>query len=111
MPEFLARDLPALDLDLINFPKGTPVNLIMNLHAKDVKTVLQAYVEGVLQGQPREKFAELRTRNHALGQQRLMEKLIEVNVCPDFIEDRGHTYGRELNDEDKRALIEYIKHF
>ena len=73
--------------------------------------MLQAYVDGVLQGQPREKFAELRTRNHALGQQRLMEKLLEVNMCPDFIEDRGHTYGRELGDDDKRALIEYMKHF
>ena len=61
MPEF--ADLPGLDLDLINVPKGTPVNLIMNLHPKDVKTVLQAYVDGVLQGQPRERFAELRTRN------------------------------------------------
>src|SRR5207244_325139 len=88
MPEF--SDLPGLDLDLINVPKGTPVNLIMNLHVKDVKTVLQAYVDGVLQEQPREKFAELRTKNHALGQQRLMEKLVEVNMCPDFIEDRGH---------------------
>ena len=83
----------------------------MNLHAKDVKTVLQAYVDGVLQGQPREEFAELRTKNHALGQQRLMEKLVEVNMCPDFIEDRGHTYGSELSDDDKRALIEYMKQF
>ena len=109
LPEF--ADLPGLDLDLINVPKGTPVNLIMNLHAKDVKAVLQAYVDGVLQGQPQEKFAELRTKNHALGQQRLMEKLLEVNMCPDFIEDRGHTYGRELSDDDKRALIEYMKYF
>src|SRR5207248_10360185 len=43
MPEF--ADLPGLDLDLINVPKGTPVNLIMNLHVKDVKAVLQAYVD------------------------------------------------------------------
>src|SRR5580704_5386952 len=111
MPEFLARDLPALDLDLINVPKGTPINLIMNLHAKDVKVVLQAYVDGVLQGQPREKFAELRKKNHAHGHRRLMEKLLEVNMCPDFIEDRGHAYGSELSDEDKRALIEYMKYF
>jgi hypothetical protein len=109
MPEFAG--LPGLDLDLINVPKGTPVNLIMNLHVKDVKDVLQAYVDGVLQGQPREDFAELRTKNHALGQRRLMEKLVEVNMCPDFIEDRGHTYGRELGDDDKRALIEYMKSF
>jgi hypothetical protein len=109
MPEF--ADLPGLDLDLINVPKGTPVNLMMNLHAKDVKAVLQAYVDGVLDGQPRDKFAELRKKNHAQGVQRLMDKLVEVNMCPDFIEDRGHTYGRELPDEDKRALIEFIKHF
>jgi hypothetical protein len=109
MPEF--ADLPGLDLDLINVPKGTPVNLLMNLHAKDVKTVLQAYVDGVLQDQPREKFAELQKKNQAQGHKRLMEKLVEVSMCPDFIEDRGHTYGRELSDEDKRALIEYMKYF
>src|SRR5260370_15062685 len=95
MPEY--SDLPGLDLDLINVPKGTPVNLIMNLHAKDVKVVLQGYVDGVLQGQPKEKFAELRKKNHALGHKRLIEKLVEVNTCPDFIEDRGHTYGPELS--------------
>jgi hypothetical protein len=32
-------------------------------------------------------------------------------MCPDFIEDRGHTYGRDLSNDDKRALIEYMKHF
>src|SRR5438874_13555441 len=78
MPEF--SELPGLDLDLINVPKGTPVNLIMNLHVKDVKAVLQAYVDGVLQDQPREKFAELRKQNQALGQRRLMEKLVEVST-------------------------------
>src|SRR5262249_30883929 len=41
IPEF--SDLPGLDVDLINVPKGTPVNLIMNVHVKDVKGVLQAY--------------------------------------------------------------------
>jgi hypothetical protein len=41
----------------------------------------------------------------------MMAKLIEVNTCPDFIEDRGHTYGRDLSDQDKRALIEYVKYF
>ena len=39
------------------------------------------------------------------------EKLLEVNICPDFIEDRGHTFGRDLSDQDKQALIEYMKYF
>ena len=109
MPEF--ADLPGMDCDLINVPKGTPVNLIMNVHAKNVKSLLQAYVDGVLQGQPKTQFVELRKKNHDLAHQRLMEKLIEVSTCPDFIEDRGHTYGSELSEADKRALIEYMKHF
>ena len=83
----------------------------MNVHPRDVKAVLQAYVDGVLQGQPRTKFAELRIKNRDAAHQRMMEKFLEVNVCPDFIEDRGHTYGRELSDQDKRALIEYMKYF
>ena len=109
MPEF--SDLPGLDLVRVTVPKGTPVNLLMNLHAKDVKTVFQAYVDGVLQGQPRAKFAELRAENHDTAIRRMMEKMLEVNVCPDFIEDRGHTYGSQLSDDDKKALIEYIKYF
>jgi hypothetical protein len=41
----------------------------------------------------------------------LLKKLLEVKTCPDFIEDKGHYYGHQLNDEDKRALIEYMKYF
>jgi hypothetical protein len=109
MPEF--ADLPALEVDLLRVPKGTPINLIMNLHPRDIKAVLQAYVDGILQGQPRGRFAELRVKNHAAAQQKMMNKLLEVNTCPDFVEDRGHIYGRELSNEDKRALIEYMKYF
>jgi len=32
-----------------------------------------------------------------------------VSKCPDFVTDRGHTYGSTLPDADKRALIEYLK--
>jgi hypothetical protein len=34
-----------------------------------------------------------------------------VDNAPDFIEDRGHTYGAQLADADKRVLIEYVKTF
>ena len=60
---------------------------------------------------PKEKFAELQPKNNAVALQRMMAKLLEVNTCPDFIEDRGHTYGRDISDQDKRALIEYVKYF
>ena len=98
-------------IDLLRIPSGTPIDLLMNVHPKDIKDVLQAYVDGILAGQPHEKFAELRARNHDAGIQQMLKKLLEVNQCPDFIEDRGHTYGRELSDDDKRALIEFMKTF
>jgi hypothetical protein len=109
LPEF--ADLPGLDVDLLQVPKGTPINLVMNVHPKDIKAVLQAYVDGVLQGAPREQFAQLRTKNHDVAMQQMIAKLLEVNMCPDFIEDRGHTFGSDLSDDDKRALIEYVKYF
>lgn len=109
LPEF--ADLPALQVDALRVPKGTPINLLMNVHPKDIKAVLQAYVDGVLQGEPKAKFAELQPKNHYAGLDKMMQKLLEVNLCPDFVEDRGHWYGRDLSTEDKRALIEYMKLF
>ncbi len=41
----------------------------------------------------------------------LSPKLIKANKCPDFIEDKGHYFGTNLSDSDKRALIEYLKTF
>ena len=92
-------------------PKGTPINLLTNVHPKDVKSVLLAYINGVLDGRPKSEFNQLRTINQAKGQAAMLMRLLEVSTCPDFIEDKGHYYGHDLSDEDKWALIEYIKHF
>ena len=37
--------------------------------------------------------------------------LLEASLCPDLVEDRGHYFGTDLPDDDKRALIEFIKTF
>jgi hypothetical protein len=42
---------------------------------------------------------------------RLVPMLMKANKCPDFIEDRGHLFGTELSDADKRALIALLKTF
>jgi hypothetical protein len=34
-----------------------------------------------------------------------------MDNAPDFVQDRGHTYGAGLADADKRALMEYMKMF
>jgi len=35
--------------------------------------------------------------------------LFAMSKCPDLIMDHGHTFGSNLPDDDKRALIEYLK--
>ena len=41
----------------------------------------------------------------------ILSRLLARNLAPDFIADRGHTFGAELPDADKRALIEFMKTF
>jgi hypothetical protein len=44
--------------------------------------------------------------------------LLQVSKCPDFVVNRGHYFGTSffkeeapLSDDDKRALIEFLKTF
>jgi hypothetical protein len=87
------------------------MNLLTNINPRDAKAVLQAYIDGVLDGHPKDQFNQLLTVNAAKGQTALVKKMLEVSTCPDFIEDKGHYYGHQLSDDDKRALIEYMKYF
>jgi hypothetical protein len=103
--------LEGMDLKLMMFPKGTPVNLLMNLHPKSVPALFEAYVKGVLDGAPRTQFKSLIDRRRDAGMRALTQKMLEESTCPDFIEDRGHTFGSELSDEDKQALIAYAQTF
>jgi mono/diheme cytochrome c family protein len=48
---------------------------------------------------------------HISGTGHLNELFLLVDNAPDFVQDRGHTFGSKLPDEDKRALIEYMKLF
>ena len=38
-----------------------------------------------------------------------MNELLKLSEYPDLVEDHGHEYGADLNDDDKKALIEYLK--
>src|SRR6185312_4571003 len=47
-----------------------------------------------------------------------LEQMLELSQCPDFIVNRGHYFGTStftgepgLSDEDKRALIAFLKTF
>jgi hypothetical protein len=61
------------DAALLRVPKGTPINLLTNVHPKDVKSVLLAYINGILDGRPKSEFNQLRTVTHAKGQAAMLK--------------------------------------
>ena len=90
-------------------PAGTPINLIANLEPSfwDMLTLV-----------PRIKASLDRIHDEKLDDEaakkvfaNLVPDLIKANKCPDFIEDKGHYFGTDLTDNDKRALIEFLKTF
>jgi hypothetical protein len=41
----------------------------------------------------------------------LIDTLVGLSKCPDYVVNRGHYFGADLSAEDKDNLIAYIKHF
>ncbi|OJT20532.1 hypothetical protein BO221_31565 [Archangium sp. Cb G35] len=94
-------------------PKGTPVNLLANTNlelsglGKDIELAeLLLKISSALNDIKRDKL------EGEAASDRLMElvpDLYKLNSCPDFVEDKGHYFGTDLPDVDKKALIEYLK--
>ena len=111
--EFVPKPLPALaDADgyvkIGMIPKGTPVNLIANLEPDfQHADVFLKIAEKLIKIHRDNLSSEAATAELT----KLVPELIAVNKCPDFIEDKGHYFGTDLSDNDKRALIEYLKTF
>jgi hypothetical protein len=108
-------------------PPGTPINLLANLNirpedqdlldriqhdrkllelAVKIKRDLKALGDNPSDDDARRVFANL------------VEPLMNLSKCPDYIVNRGHYFGTSyfkeepgLSDEDKRALIEFLKTF
>ena len=74
-------------------PKGTPVNLLANADLEITS------------------IAKARELAAVLKKERPVAELMALSSCPDFVEDRGHYFGTNLPDADKRALIEFVKTF
>jgi hypothetical protein len=100
----------------IRIPAGTPVDLLANIN---VYAALQpgGLLETLKQlNQHPELLVRLvqALKNKGQYDQQLeafLPLLLARNQSPDFIQDHGHTFGAELPDNQKRALIEYMKTF
>jgi len=127
------------DVELGPIPKGMPVGLLSNTrlraesedpaaqaaHLRDVAKVMLA-LKADLSSSAGETDEQLAGKLANLGR-----PLLALSKCPDFVVNRGHYFGTaelndqdglskdeqsfgketELSDDDKRALIEFLKTF
>ena len=109
-------------------PKGTPVNLLANMQICRPDTPERAEQPGARQAAARaavktQAAISRRCRPDASDEEarRVFTRLscramLELSKCPDFVVNRGHYFGTDLfkeepglSDDDKRALIEFLK--
>lgn len=126
-----SRVVPSLfgegGFELGPIPQGMPVNLLSNIELRSedpdagVRLRHDAKVLEVLL-QAKREFRTLppnatndQVREHLRS---LVDPLLEVSKCPDFVVNRGHYFGTSyfkeesgLGDQDKRALIAFLKTF
>jgi hypothetical protein len=98
-------------------PEGTPINLIANINLDEPKKVLKVLfaVKKALKDLPEDATNEQARAVFAP----VVEPLLSVNKCLDFVVNRGHYFGTDylsesegepgLSDVDKLALIEFLK--
>jgi hypothetical protein len=106
-------------------PKGTPVALIASMpfvsqgtsseerlaHFKKVVHFLRRAIHDLKEVEhmnlPPDEVDRAAWRK--LGN--LVDPMVELSKCPDYVVNRGHYFGSNLVDADKLALIEFLKTF
>lgn len=101
-------------LEIGPIPAGTPVNLLGSLDPNvdklgDIKDLAQLAIK-IKTTLARVHLEDMDPdEQRALMREELVPILLDASRCPDFVEDKGHTFGKQLTDDDKRALIEFLK--
>jgi hypothetical protein len=107
-------------------PKGTPVALLGNIDLDKRENPIEDFEHKVklaklllklkadLKALPRDASDEDARKSFS----NVVDDLLSVSKCPDFIVNRGHYFGTDyfkeepgLSDSDKRALIAFLKTF
>lgn len=93
-----------------HIPKRTPINLLANLNPKAGHEALAEVMFQVKRTLAEIKIKRLEgdAAKEEMKKQ-IAPALFKASKCPDFVNDRGHTFGSELADADKLDLIEYLK--
>ena len=120
LPGFLRRLAEDGYLRIGPVPAGTPIKLLANLDATfetralDRGDLVKARRLFNLARKLKDGLIEIKLKHLDAAQSKavlagLVPDLLARSKCPDFIEDEGHEFGTDLPDEDKDALIAYLK--
>jgi hypothetical protein len=90
-------------------PRGTPVDLMMNLDPEK-KGKLPAAILGLVRATVEIKKNNLTGDDaYKVFSEKAMPGLVAASKCPDYVLDRGHWFGEQLKPDEKEALIEFLK--
>lgn len=103
------------------FPKGMPIGLITNMDLLGFElspAERQAHKKKVLTLLKHTKSALNDTKDLGAALATVIDDLLAVSKCRDFVVNKGHYFGTDyfkeepgLSDADKRALIAFVKTF
>jgi cytochrome c5 len=93
-------------------PQGTPINLLANADLELSAANIERWIKLVLDTNA--ALRDIRQQQlagdvAAARLKQLVPDLLAVSKCPDFVNDRGHLFGTRLSDDDKHALIAFLK--
>ncbi|GHC93652.1 hypothetical protein GCM10007320_44830 [Pseudorhodoferax aquiterrae] len=103
------------DIRLGPIPRGTPVNLVMNLSPEASGADLFHAVAGLTRGvlRMRKEFpgegVERDDRALPVFLQEAEQPLLKASKCPDFVLDRGHWFAEALSDQEKQQLKAFLE--
>ena len=95
-------------------PPGTPIGLLSNLillpesHDRAERDQHEDRVRSFVLRFLRKPLDLTGTSKESVD---TIDELLSLSKCPDLIVNRGHYFGRDLSDEDKRGLIGFLKTF
>jgi cytochrome c5 len=93
-------------------PQGTPIGLLANADLELSARNLERWIKLVLNTNAALRDIKQRKLSGDAAAdllKPLVPDLLGVSKCPDFIADRGHLFGASLSDDDKHALIAFLK--
>jgi hypothetical protein len=93
------------DLNVMELPAGTPVDLLANLDPAEVTITKPGNLVAVSWG-----VRNLR-KPGSEAERKEVTRLLGMSTSPDLVLDRGHYFGKDVSEQERNDLIDLLKTF